>query len=565
MSKMIPRVISPKIKSSAERRIFEWFKTDPTTKNWVVFHSLGIENHKTLIYGELDFLVLAPELGVFSLEVKGGRVRREQGMWIFTNRFGKEFTKVRGPFEQASESMYSVFSTIAKKGEDGLSSINHSYGVMFPDITYENCDIDCSQDQVFDVRDEHHVGRFIKRLSDYNKDKARKKGVSIRPPRVRDIEILTSFLRGDFDRGVSLKQKLSYTEEHLFALTEEQYKVIDGLAKNKRVIVNGAAGTGKTVLAIKNAKESVVLGEDVGLFCYNLKLAKELNIHFEKDEVKPMYIGSFTQFLEDLVKTYSSFDFNTIEDYSVFYKETLPFQALLVLEEHPIKFTKIIIDEAQDLMTPDYLDVIDVLLEGGLKKGKWYFFGDFTYQKIFNRNLDYNELVEVLEEQTGFVQFELKVNCRNTLKIQKEMNSLFNSNIETLSNDVYTPNVEYINYIEDEDQLIKVEELLKRLIGEKIKKSDITILSPYKFEKSIASKIKRYKVSNNTDDEQNITYSTIQGFKGLENKIIIITDLRGYNATDLIYVAMSRARTMLVLFETEKATKYRKKLMKKVT
>ena len=69
MAKMIPAAISPSVKSPAERKIYEWFKTDPVTKDWVVFHSLGIENHQTVVFGEIDFLVCASELGVFALEV----------------------------------------------------------------------------------------------------------------------------------------------------------------------------------------------------------------------------------------------------------------------------------------------------------------------------------------------------------------------------------------------------------------------------------------------------------------------------------------------------------------
>lgn len=85
MARMIPSVISPSTKSAAERRIFKWFKEAEGTEDWVVFHSLGIAQHQTLIQGEVDFLVVAPKYGIFALEVKGGRVKRQDGMWYFTN------------------------------------------------------------------------------------------------------------------------------------------------------------------------------------------------------------------------------------------------------------------------------------------------------------------------------------------------------------------------------------------------------------------------------------------------------------------------------------------------
>ena len=115
-------------------------------------------------------------------------------------------------------------------------------------------------------------------------------------------------------------------------------------------------------------------------------------------------------------------------------------------------------------------------------------------------------------------------------------------------------------HFELDDEKEKLEEVLKKLINEGINKSDITILSPYRFDNSVASKITKYKISSINDNDDNITHSTIQGFKGLENTVIIITDIKTYNSPDLMYVAMSRARSLLIVFEIEHATEYRQRL-----
>ncbi len=143
MAKMIPSVMSPDIKSPAERKIFEWFQNDPSTKEWVVFRSLGISSHQSLVFGEVDFLVAAPYLGVLALEVKGGRVSRRDGVWIFTDRKGIEHKKSRGPFEQASEAMFSIIETIKRRDSvKHLKNIIFGSGVMFPDIEFTTTDID---------------------------------------------------------------------------------------------------------------------------------------------------------------------------------------------------------------------------------------------------------------------------------------------------------------------------------------------------------------------------------------------------------------------------------------
>lgn len=43
MAIMIPSVISPEVKSNAERRIFEWFKAAPGTDNWIVCIHLELQ------------------------------------------------------------------------------------------------------------------------------------------------------------------------------------------------------------------------------------------------------------------------------------------------------------------------------------------------------------------------------------------------------------------------------------------------------------------------------------------------------------------------------------------
>lgn len=40
MAIMIPSVISPEVKSSAERKIFEWFQNAPGTDKWIVLHAV---------------------------------------------------------------------------------------------------------------------------------------------------------------------------------------------------------------------------------------------------------------------------------------------------------------------------------------------------------------------------------------------------------------------------------------------------------------------------------------------------------------------------------------------
>ena len=181
MAKMIPAEISPDIKSNAEKRIFTWFRDDPKTKDWIVLHSLGIVNHGKCIFGEADFVVLVPRMGMYILEVKGGRVSRNDGEWSFTNRFDETNSKSRGPFDQAREAGFSIAKTIAEKCDSAHSRLKQlfwGYGVMFPDIEYETVSCDEAAWQVFDSKSDASMYNYIFRLFDGTKKRMKESMLS---------------------------------------------------------------------------------------------------------------------------------------------------------------------------------------------------------------------------------------------------------------------------------------------------------------------------------------------------------------------------------------------------
>ena len=52
-------------------------------------------------------------------------------------------------------------------------------------------------------------------------------------------------------------------------------------------------------------------------------------------------------------------------------------------------------------------------------------------------------------------------------------------------------------------------------------------------------------------------------FKGLENNVIILTDINTFQDTKLMYVAMSRAKLNLIILESGSAVKEYKELFKR--
>lgn len=542
MAIMIPSVISPEVKSAAERKIFEWFQSAPGTDDWIVLHSLGITNHRQVIYGETDFFVLAPGLGIFALEVKGGRIRREGGTWYFTDKYDRTTCKIRGPFDQARDGIFSLIEDLRKKidqSHEYLQNVFFGFGVMFPDIEYTASGPDEAQWQVFDIRDRQQVKNFIVRIhtgakkrwetvyGDLNKAKL---------PSITDIRYLASLLRGDFDYVPSITVQLQKADQALIKLTREQYRCLDQLEDNPRCLILGAAGTGKTLLAIEEVKKSVARGEKVALFCFNTKLADWLNACFSEEHIslRPAFIGTFHKYILQILRN-ANITLSCPQDsqkIQLYYQKILPQTAEQILRERSPRFDKIIIDEAQDLITDNFLKVMDASLTKGLSRGRWTMFGDFSLQAIYAENLAGEEMIEILEQLSSFVRFKLNINCRNTKPICREVQTItgFESPGNTWMN-IDGPPVQYITWSSMNEQCNKLKALLQNLKDNHIAPEKITILSPRKRENSVVSWLNDTAIADfRIPVEMNTTFSTIQSYKGLENSVIILTDIESFSA-----------------------------------
>ncbi|MEQ8191866.1 MAG: NERD domain-containing protein [Candidatus Eremiobacterota bacterium] len=584
MATMLPPRISENCKSSGEEQIFHLFSRMPGTEDWFVMHSLNLSEHTKRLYGEIDFLVFAPGFGIFILEVKSGRVKREQGIWYYTNRYGKTSTSHIGPFDQAREAMFSLKTNIkAKFGtKSNLHRLLFGFGVIFPHITFSIDGIDYEPWQVYDRgSDSFTIKDFILKLAANTRKKferCRWFDPIISIPHKNDILAIVSYLRGDFDRPILPEIMMKDTEKLLLQYTEEQYQCLDRLIYNPRCIFQGAAGTGKTMIALESARRSIFNGEKVLLLCFNKPLGHFLKEQFH-GENRPM-TGPFHQYLMDIIKLSGK----NIQSFSKrredFPSVILPDMFIEVAKEEGYleRFDKIIIDEGQDLITEKYLDVFNILLKNGLAKGRWEFYCDFEKQAIYSPEKTGKDMLNLLKSRADFVIYCLTVNCRNTKPIGEEIAII--SGFEKppfLPAKFSGPSVNYYfySYRQKEAELLK-DILLKLEEEEKISPMSITLLSPFLYRNSCvhyleSSKIKIQDLGDNDISfikRNGITFSTIHRFKGLENSFIILLDIENIindNNKSLLYTAMSRSRYGLYMLLHENCREEYKELFKRST
>lgn len=552
MAKMYPAAFFDVNNSSGERKVFEHFKNE-APRDWIVLHSFRLPAHRTVVFGEADFIVIAPKFGVFVLEVKSGGVGFDGTNWIFRDRKGKETLKHRGPFQQAKDAMFEVKDIVTSRlGESyDMRHILYGYGVIFTD------EADFPREAI--VEDESWRLHQKSDGTDYSKFVAdlaanfAKELMSLRkivPGELigADAEKIRRCLRPEIECVVPLKSFLDDSEEEILRLTNEQYDCLDELRDNVRVMVLGGAGTGKTLIAAQAAKAAAAAGERVCLLCFNRNLAEYLGCNLASTGVE---VNTLHSLMKKTAKIYED------EAGSDFFEKELPEKACAALRGSI--FDRLIVDEFQDICIPEYLAFLDGILKGGLRDGKFAFFGDFSGQAIYNRRAAPAHL-------SAYVPYyavkHLTVNCRNTEFIGKEVVAITGYTAQKYLLKVQGAPVDYIEWEDPEEEKGKIKELLKSLNKQGLSGESIVILSPRKRENSVVGQLDRYGYfigdHGQKGGEVQAYFSTIHSFKGLESRIVILVDIDGYDDVRLMYTALSRARNKLYVFENRKAYEQRK-------
>ena len=417
MAHMVPPDYPPGT-SSGERLVFDALRGPSVRPEWTVLHSLHLPDHVRQVEGEADFVVLMPGLGVLCLEVKG--VRRAEfvdGVWYLGSDPSPD---IRGPFRQADEAFRSV-----KKKVTGV--FPGAERVLFwPGVLFTHC-VPTSK-----VAGEWHPWQVLtsadldaKPLADLLEDMMRQArehvasvpnapwlDLSPRRPSNADCDAIRRVLRPDVHFLPATSAFRKHRQEEIRRFTDEQLEAIEGLDGNDRAIIEGPAGTGKTVIAFEQARGALADGSRTALLCFNRLLADYL-----KQQASDLGLKGQISTIHSLMEEVAGKPEADPDDLGRFYSHLLPELALARLLDIGPLFDVLILDEAQDLVAPAYLDVLDGLLVGELKNGRWRAFADFAGQTITREVItkEWTDVRTVLKARApDAVPYTLKRNCRNT-------------------------------------------------------------------------------------------------------------------------------------------------------
>jgi hypothetical protein len=567
MAKMIPAHWLEGTPRS-EQKVFQLLRDDAATSDWTILHSLNLKQTGRLPYGEIDFVVLIPGSGILCIEVKGGRVACTDGQWTSTDAADVTHPLKRSPFKQAHNGMQELRRALEERLPDlqQLRKTPFGFVVIFTDVDSLPIEIGVEPWEIIDRNGLRTP--LAPQLACAAKQQRQRLHIdtALPEPQPATLKRIRDTLRPDFEKVIARSTLIHDSERRLIELTEEQYRIIDLLDGNQRCLFEGAAGTGKTLLALEFARRRASRGDKVLLICFNRFLADWFSREVSGARSGGVITcGSFYKCLRDvIVASQFAEEYGEVEKSSnneELFGNVYPLFGQLALDASTEKFDVIVMDEAQDLLQRPILELINSWLTGGLGSGRWAFFGDFHRQAIYRTGNVIDVHRTIGSVCSTYARARLTQNCRNTKRIGEETALL--SGFESppyRMGQVDGVSVDYLDFADDQSQSIALAKVLSRLAVEPdIEAADVVILSKYRLEQSIAGKltesssfrIRPVGMSHSRDSQRPVFgFATAHAFKGMESKVVILCDVDRIESDDdraLLYVAMSRARSFLTV------------------
>lgn len=560
MAILIPEV--PKKCPNGERIVYERLGQD-LPADWVVLHSLGLPKHGKKIWGEADIVILSTS-GIFALEVKGGQVSCEDGVWTFRGPDFETYTKREDPWTQAKTALMEIRRSLWEANE-AFEKVIFGYGVVMPFTRFDTTGTEFLLEVLLDRRSfKQGMDQFISRLGAFwEADYAARGQHRLRGLAIHQIRQARQILRPDLETALSIGGYLTGVEAKLLQLTNEQIRISRRLAANPRSVVRGPAGTGKSVLAIDRAKHLARQDRRVLFLCFNKLLAGHVRRSVGEEGVTGLDVRHAHGLYSDIIRACGKdAELASLDDTSrdFFAKDFPQLAADAILEKGFETWDAIVVDEAQDLLTPAHLDVLDLLVNGGLNQGCWHIFFD-PLQDIYGSEAE--RAVEKRLSTAYPVIDELQDNCRNTIQVAAQT-SIISGIDMAMTNAASGMPCENISYSNRSDALQKLEALVSEMLGADIRPSDLVILSTRQRDHSLLAGIESLAgrpvsdLSNGAEPAPgSIAFCTMHSFKGLERMVVIAIDLGGLGDPQwsmLHYAGLSRARCLLRAFVPDAAS-----------
>lgn len=523
----MPRLIpdNPAFESDAERVVWE------ALRDQLPSHAVLMANVKfTDSSGdhEADLIVAWPEVGFTVIEVKGGLVAMTPtGGWTQSDQSG---SREIDPVDQAQRTRHALRVYVTSRWSQGSPRLNWMVAFPYTDLKPGFQHPKVSRDLIVDRVDLATIADKVRTAHQGNF-----KGPMA--PDVTAVGLFAHHITGRFSeeqRDWALER--DDRGEQVRRLTEDQFRTLDLLRHAHRFSVLGPAGSGKTFIALEQARRMTASGKRVALLCYSRGLARFLarTTQTWPSHEQPAYVGTFHALAVRWgVERPDGVDQN-------WWDNTCPVLmqeagATLTVDA---KFDAVVIDEAQDFGAVWWPALLTGLRDRD--RGGVFAFGDAD-QGVFGRDG---------AEALHLTPITLDTNIRNAAPIARAAGLLASETPRHLGID--GPPIKFLECT-SEDAITFADDQIDPLIDAGWGHQDIVLLTTGSRHPEHRNRVEKSGKDAYWDsfwDNSDVFYGHALGFKGLERPVVVLA-LNGWRqperAREMLYVALSRARDLLII------------------
>jgi hypothetical protein len=587
MARMLPRLkdseIDRRIDNAGERAVYRAFR-DQLPDDWVVRHSYfschRFDAGQRLNPREVDFVILAPNQGILFVEVKGSMGYECRGArWYRIERDGREIELNRSPFEQVNGVHQHLIQVFCR--EQGLQPSDfpgiHGHLVIYP-FARRSGALPPSQDPAI-ILTHRDMASLHTRLRDAFSDW----GDSRRGARFHGaaFEKLHEAMKEECSFVTLDSTTASSDNAVIERLTKQQFDTFRGLLANSRALIDGRAGSGKTLLALWTANSIASRGGNprVLFLCYSRLLPAWLRLKY------PPVPGVDIESYHSLCKRYvirAGLDFCPGSDIDDFFRQTAPelFEHAIDIIGNAGLYDAVLVDEAHDF-APSWWLSTEMLLRSE-RSSTFLVFHDPDQSGVFRKapggaedgRGDARSTPDAWLPVRFDTTFTLDLNCRNTASIAKFAGSVLSRELHVRDDapqgarpDIRPP------HTDAEARAAEVETVVRHWIDQEgFRPSQIAVLSPYRRENTShclhgRSHLAGTRLLTGEDELEawlngtGILCTTTKSFKGLEAECAIVTDIPDIPATSMsiheMYVGATRAKHHLCLVPANESAQRR--------
>ena len=512
-----PRERPRHTESRAEERVYEALKQQ-LPEGWFAWHSLRLRVGEGFD-GEGDFILAVPDRGMLVLEVKGGNIEQRDG------RFWQNGHELRPPpREQALKFAHELAGRMRR---EGCPPPAFGVATCFPDTAF---DVGPTQDdlvgRVLGAQDLGWIANALPALVD------RCLPAPFDVPK-HWIDRLHKLWGETWTPRLALGHRMRLDAERLAKLDQKQFVVLQFVGGNESLLVEGGAGTGKTLLAREAALRFAADGKRVLVLCFTAALAQWLR---EQTAVDGVTVQTVRGLAVELLKQAQL----EVGDYSstTFWENVSLRAASDALPKLAERWDAVIVDEAQDFSTGDWL------LTTELAQGRrLWAFHDPAQAFWADRKIPG-------DRSWAHCMLSHPYRCPPGIQALAERCLGRTHDPSALAAALKDGTIRITRCPSRSSVTDKVALEVDKLLGEKLVPGDVAVLSVggRTHEDSVLrpGQVGRHKLVPATDAEleSHVVGETFLRFKGLERPAIIVTDLHLLEPADRgvrLHIALTRA------------------------